>query len=134
MASIGFQNNPQNYRFVRSNEGSLFGVCAGLSQAFGIDLVTMRIIWVIALLWFGCGLLLYLALAITLPRVDQLDHALDSKLLGVCARISTRYAVEVGIVRLGFLALTVISAGFGGVLFYIILHFVIPKNKASAGR
>jgi phage shock protein C len=134
MASVGLQNDPQKYRFVRSNEGSIFGVCTGLSQAFSIDLVTMRIIWIIALLWFGCGLPLYLALAICLPRVDQLDQALNSKLLGVCARISDKYAVEVGLVRLGFLALTVLSAGFGGVLLYIVLHFVIPKIQASAGR
>lgn len=133
MSMIGYQNDPQKYRFVRSEDGILFGVCSGLSRAFGLDIVAMRIIWVVALLWFGSGLFLYLALAISLPRVDQLDHALDSKALGVCARISSRYAVEVGLVRLCFILFTVVSAGMGGVLAYIILHFVVPSTQAQAG-
>lgn len=130
MSTIGLQNDVKNYKFVRSPEGAIFGVCRGLADGLGIDVIALRIIWLVALLCFGTGLLFYMILAVTLPRADQLDRAHDSKLLGVCARISERYNVEVGLVRAGFVFFTLLSAGFGGIFAYVVCYFVIPKNKA----
>ena len=134
MAVVGSQNDPKNYKFVRSPEGVLFGVCRGLADGLGLDVVLLRIIWLVALLWFGTGFLFYVILALTLPRADQLDQANDSKLLGVCARISLRYGVEVGLVRAGFVLFTLLSAVVGGLLIYVVGYFLIPPNKAQAGR
>jgi len=134
MSVIGLQSDVKNYKFVRPTDGVLFGVCKALAQAFGVEITAMRIIWLIALLWFGTGLLFYLILAITLPRVDQLDSALDSKLLGVCARIAERYSVEVGLVRFGFVLFTLLSAVVGGVFVYVVCYLLIPSNEAQAGR
>ncbi len=114
--------------WVRSDKGILFGVCDGIAPIFGLDVVLLRIIWLVALFTFGVGLVLYFILAIALPRVDQLDKAHSRKVLGVCARISKRYDMEVGIVRSGFLALTLVSLGFGGLVLYVILHLIIPKE------
>lgn len=134
MAVIGQQNNPKEYKFVRSPDGVIFGVCRGLGEGLGLDVVLLRAIWLVALLYFGTGLLFYVVLALTLPRADQLDQANDTKLLGVCARISTRYGVEVGLVRAAFVFFTLLSAGIGGLLIYVVGYFLIPKNEAQAGR
>lgn len=53
----GFRKNRQN--------GMVFGVCAGLSDQFGLNLLWTRIGFVgLTLLGFGLPLLLYVAIAI----------------------------------------------------------------------
>lgn len=44
------------------------GVCLGLSDYFGIDVTILRFIWVIAILFYGVGLLPYIILAIIMPN------------------------------------------------------------------
>jgi len=112
-------------RWVRASDGALAGVCKGLAQAFGIETWIMRVIWLIAFLWYGTGAFLYLILFICLPRVDRLDHAHDRKLLGVCARISLRYGVEVGLVRLAAVLFALSTLGLA-TFAYGICYFVIP--------
>ncbi|WP_413568937.1 PspC domain-containing protein [Bdellovibrio sp. HCB117] len=116
----------QNYRWVRASDGALAGVCKGLGTALGIETWIVRVIWLIAILWFGTGILLYLILAVCLPRVDKLDHALDGKLLGVCARIAKRYRIEVGLVRTGFVVMALVTFGVA-ILGYGLCYFLIPK-------
>lgn len=118
-------------RWVRAKDGALAGVCKGLAQAFGIETWIMRVIWLIAFLWYGTGAFLYLILAICLPRVDRLDQAHDRKVLGVCARISLRYGVEVGLVRLAAVLLALTTFGFA-ILAYGICYFVIPTADEQA--
>lgn len=114
-----------NYRWVRASDGALAGVCKGLGQALGIETWILRVIWLVAILWFGTGVLLYLILAICLPRVDRLDHALDGKLLGVCARIARRSQLEVGVVRTGAVLLLLVTFGTG-ILVYGLCYFIVP--------
>ena len=94
MTSSIHASSPTAYRWVRASDGALAGVCKGLAQAFGIETWILRVIWLVGVLWFGTGILLYLILAICLPRVDRLDQALDRKILGVCARIAKRRSEE----------------------------------------
>lgn len=122
-----------DYRWVRSDKGALAGVCKGLGDALGIETWILRVIWLIAVLWFGTGILFYLILAICLPRVDRLDQALDRKLLGVCARIAKRYQIEVGIVRTGFVLFLLVTFG-AAILGYGLCYFLIPKADESASR
>lgn len=122
-----------NYRWVRASDGALAGVCKGLGQSLGIETWILRVIWLIAILWFGTGVLFYLILAICLPRVDKLDHALDRKLLGVCGRISRKYRIEVGLVRTGMVLLALITFGFA-ILIYGLGYFFIPEPELSASR
>ncbi|MCC6384309.1 MAG: PspC domain-containing protein [Bacteroidia bacterium] len=45
----------------------IFGVCSGLADYFGTDPTIVRVIFVILLLFFGTGVLLYLILALIIP-------------------------------------------------------------------
>ena len=53
-------------RLVKGDK-KLFGVCSGLANYFDLDPTIMRIIFIVALLFFGTGLLLYLILALVMP-------------------------------------------------------------------
>lgn len=116
-----------NYRWVRASDGALAGVCKGIGQVLGIETWMIRLAWLIAILWFGTGIILYLILAISLPRADRLDHALDSKLLGVCARIAKRYQLEVGVVRTGFIFFLLFTFG-AAILVYGLAYFLVPEG------
>ncbi|MBV2167746.1 MAG: PspC domain-containing protein [Bdellovibrio sp.] len=129
----GTQNTTINYRWTRASDGALAGVCKGLGDALGIETWILRVIWIISVLWFGTGILFYLILAACLPRVDKLDHALDRKLLGVCARIAKRYRIEVGLVRTGFVLLALITFGVA-ILGYGLCYFLVPKADEPASR
>ena len=46
----------------------LFGVCSGLANYFDLDPTIMRVIFIVAALGLGTGVLLYLVLAIVMPN------------------------------------------------------------------
>ena len=119
-----------DYRWTRAQDGALAGVCKGIAQATGVETWIVRVIWIVAVLWFGTGVLFYLILAICLPRVDKLDHALDGKLLGVCARIAKRYHFEVGVVRVTAVVLAMTTFG-AALLLYILGYFFVPDESAD---
>jgi phage shock protein C len=50
-----------------STDKKLGGVCAGLGDYFDLDVTIIRVIWVLAVLLGGTGLLLYVILWIVLP-------------------------------------------------------------------
>jgi len=122
--------SPQNYRWTRSNVGVLAGVCKGLADALGAEAWIVRVIWLVSILWFGTGILLYLILAACLPRVDKLDQALDRKVLGVCAKIASRYRLEVGLVRVAFVLFSLVTFG-AAILVYGLTYFLIPDDKVA---
>ncbi|MDG0815241.1 PspC domain-containing protein [Bdellovibrio svalbardensis] len=122
------ENSQPKYRWVRASDGALAGVCKGLGQALGIETWMLRVIWIVAILWFGTGVLLYLILAVCLPRVDRLDQALDRKLLGVCARIAKRYQLEVGIVRTAAVLFLLVTFG-AAILVYGLCYFLVPTAE-----
>jgi phage shock protein C len=49
-------------------EKKLFGVCSGLGNYLDIDPTVIRIIFLISVLFFGTGILIYLILAIAMPE------------------------------------------------------------------
>ncbi|GAU78613.1 PspC domain-containing protein [Fusibacter sp. 3D3] len=53
------------------SEGHVSGVCAGLSEYFGMDVSIIRLIWVLAII-FGVGspIIIYIIMAIILPEYD----------------------------------------------------------------
>jgi phage shock protein C len=55
-------------RLQRSVDSKIFGVCGGLGEYFDIDPTIIRIIFLVALVTFGTGLLLYLILALVMPK------------------------------------------------------------------
>ncbi len=48
-----------------------FGVCGGLAEYLALDAALVRVAFVIATLWGGIGLMLYIVLAIILPVDDN---------------------------------------------------------------
>ena len=118
----------------RANDGILAGVCAGVARKLNLDPWLVRIGLLVSVLLFGAGVALYLVLAVSLPKENQLASAHRPRLLGVCARVSESLQIDVGLVR----AITVLI-GLGSMgatlLAYVILHFVVDgRPHISAAR
>ncbi len=47
------------------------GVCSGLGEYFSIDPVIIRLIWIIAVLLFGTGILAYILAWIVIPKKPE---------------------------------------------------------------
>lgn len=62
-------------------EGKISGVCAGLSDYFGLDVTLVRLIFVaFGLLSFSTAFLIYIIMAIVVPENrDQLDDTIAEK-------------------------------------------------------
>ncbi len=54
-------------KLVRKN-GKIAGVCGGIAEFFGIDVTIIRIIWLVAFLCYGTGLLAYLIMLLVMPQ------------------------------------------------------------------
>ena len=52
----------------------------------------------------------------------------DKKIAGVCGGIAEYFDLDPTLVRVGYVLLSLLSAGFPGVLVYIILAIVMPKR------
>lgn len=52
----------------------------------------------------------------------------DKMISGVCGGIAAYLGCDSNLIRLLYLLLTVFSAGFPGVLCYILLSFILPKH------
>lgn len=44
------------------------GVCGGLAEYLGLDSTIIRLIWLVAILCFGSGIVLYFILCLLVPR------------------------------------------------------------------
>lgn len=119
-------------KWVRAKDGAIFGVCKGLAHTLEIPVGLFRLAWLFSVLFLGAGAGIYILLAICLPREDKLAQALDPRLLGVCAKISKRTDLEVGIVRLLALCLGFLSLG-ATVVGYIVLYFILDEDRQPAG-
>ena len=47
------------------------GVCAGVAEFLGIDVTIVRLIWAIAVIFCGTGILLYIIAALVIPRKPE---------------------------------------------------------------
>ncbi len=54
-------------RLKKNQNRMIFGVCGALGAYFHTDPTIIRILFLISILFFGSGLLLYLILAIVIP-------------------------------------------------------------------
>ena len=55
-------------RFARSQNGRIFGVCAGLAEYFGVSVGAMRFVWIVfAILTLGLAFAAYIALTVLMP-------------------------------------------------------------------
>jgi len=59
----------------------------------------------------------------------KLRRSNDQMIAGVCAGIAEYLGVDVTLVRVGYVILSVLSAGFPGTLLYIILWMIMPRKN-----
>lgn len=50
-----------------ASDKKIFGVCGGIARYLEIDSTIIRLLWVIALFFFGSGFLCYLICALIMP-------------------------------------------------------------------
>jgi phage shock protein PspC (stress-responsive transcriptional regulator) len=150
-----------NKRLFRSESSKVIGgVCGGLSNYLGIDVVVVRIIFVVL---FGALFIPYLILWIAVPSSastviggprKRLFRDMDEKVIGgVCSGIAHYFGINVWIPRVlflipllsvvsnwhlfgGFPNLSHIGLGFspGALIVYIILWLVIPEASSTAEK
>ncbi|MEA4975455.1 MAG: PspC domain-containing protein [Paludibacter sp.] len=58
----------------------------------------------------------------------KLRRSKDQMIAGVCAGIAEYMGLDATLVRVGYVLLSILSAGFPGTLLYIILWLVMPKS------
>ncbi len=115
-------------RFTRSQDGVISGVCSGIANQLGMDPGVVRLLWLLSVLVFGTGILLYAFLAVMLPREDRVAEYEKPKFLGVCSRIGANYGHEVALIRMVFVLSFFLSGGLT-FLFYIGLWLFLPENS-----
>ncbi len=63
----------------RNVEGKIiFGVCSGLSEYYDIDVVTLRLIFLVGFLFIGITIIIYLVLALIMPPKDIKKNIAES--------------------------------------------------------
>lgn len=118
-------------KWVRSQNGVIFGVCQGLGERFDLAPWLLRLILIGVVFVFGTGILVYFVLSAALPREDRLQFASDKRILGVCARLAEHFDIDVGLTRAAAIFLGI--ASFGATLVgYVVLYFLIPERPSAA--
>lgn len=51
-----------------TTDKKIFGVCGGIAEYFNIDPTVVRLIWALAVVFAGTGLLAYLLAALVMPE------------------------------------------------------------------
>ena len=57
-------------RLTKSRDKKIWGVCGGIAEYFDMDPTVVRIIWLLAVLCAGTGVLAYLIAALIMPDPD----------------------------------------------------------------
>ncbi len=143
------------------NEKLVGGVCSGLANYLGVDVVVVRIVFLVLFFSFGIGLLPYIILWIAVPSSattvigsprKKLFRDTDDKIIGgVCSGIANYFAINVWIPRILFLLpfLSFVSRwghwdafpdffrftfSPGALIIYIILWLVIPEANTTSEK
>ena len=58
-------NNKKLYK--SKTDKKICGVCGGLAEYLGIDSTVVRLVWILLVLFAGCGLLAYIIAALVMP-------------------------------------------------------------------
>jgi phage shock protein PspC (stress-responsive transcriptional regulator) len=160
------QSSASGYKRLYRDENNkvVGGVCAGLANYFNVDIVVVRIIFIVLFFSFGFGLLPYLIMWVAVPSssVTQLGgtkkklfrDADDKMIAGVCSGIGNYFGINPWIPRALFLLpfLSFISRwghwggmwDFGDVIrftfsptsliVYIILWIVLPEALTTSEK
>lgn len=115
--------------FRDTENGMIAGVAAGLAAYFGIDVVLFRILFVIATMAGGWGLLLYIALWLIVPPAktgsDRLRMRGESVTLGSLKQVVDRADAKGAAKRAGDTVAPILNSFFRIVLKLIGLAFIV---------
>jgi len=130
------------------NHKVIAGVCAGIANYLNVDMVWVRLAFVLLILGIpfthgatSFGVILYILLWIAMPASAILPDTTvkklfrdteDKKVAGVCAGIAKYFGIDVAIIRILFLAL--IFAGGFGLIAYIVLWVSVPEAVTLTER
>jgi len=160
-ASSSYTRTERLYR--DENNKLLGGVCAGLANHFGVDILVVRVLFVLFTLAFGFGIIAYLILWVAVPSTastaigsvrKRLFRDPENKLIGgVCGGLASYFGVNVWIPRILFLIPFLsfvtswhswgvfnfpnfinLSFSPGATILYIILWLIIPEAVTTADR
>lgn len=112
-------------------KGAIAGVAAGVASDLKVDVTLVRIAWVV-LVCLGFGFFLYPMCWLAFPKASDPSLGRRKRILGVCDRISKRWAQPVGLIRL--IAISLLFLSFGTVVIgYVLAHFILhsPTEAAS---
>lgn len=128
-------------RLTRSRtDAKIAGVCAGLADYLGVDVVLVRVAWVILSIFPGAiigGVIAYLAAWLVIPEATEpappptgrrlIRSATDRQIAGVCGGLAEYFGVDATAVRLLWVILSVFGgAVVGGVIAYLVAWLIIP--------
>ena len=65
--------------FRDADDKFLGGVCSGLAHYFGMDVIWMRLLWLVLFFFFGTGILIYILLWILIPQAETTAEKLQMK-------------------------------------------------------
>lgn len=134
-------------RLTRSRtNGTIAGVCAGIADYFEVDVVLVRLVWVLLSIAGAVigGVIMYVAAWLIMPEGDaQPTPAMDRRVLrrsttnrqiaGVCGGIAEYFTVDATAVRLVWVILSIFcGAVIGGVIVYLFAWLIIPNATSSS--
>ena len=137
-------------RLTRSRTNrTIAGVCAGLANYFAVDVVLVRLLFVILSIAGAIigGVIVYVAAWIIMPEGDDQPmtaadkrvlrrSTTDKQIAGVCGGLAEYFAVDSTVVRLLWVVGSIFcGALIGGVIAYLLAWLIIPRGAdASAPR
>jgi phage shock protein PspC (stress-responsive transcriptional regulator) len=129
-------------RLTRSrNNGVIAGVCSGLADYLGVDVVLVRLLWVVLSIFPGAiigGVIVYLAAWLIIPEGSASAEvpnssrltrsATDKKVAGICGGLAEYFGVDATPIRLLWVVLSIFcGAVIGGVIAYLVAWLIIPR-------
>ncbi len=132
-------------RLYRSaTDRKLGGVCGGIGEYFEVDPTIIRVLFFLAMITGGVGLVAYLVAWIVIPlgpegapgsapaavgrRLQR--SARDKKIGGVCAGVAGYLGIDPTIVRVVWLCFVLV--GGVGLFAYLLLWFILPLEDVQA--
>ena len=127
-------------------QGQIAGVCAGLAEYFDIDVVFIRVAWVVLSIVPGAiigGVLAYIAAWLLMPETTEPAAApagrrltrsvTDKKIAGVCGGLAEYFGVDATPIRLLWAILSIFCGAIvGGVIAYVVAWLIIPRSPETA--
>ncbi len=131
------------------HDESLGGVCSGIASFFDIDPVIVRVLFVLLLVIYGSGILMYLILWAVVPKANAEEAEImrlqrqnrnrrlfrdpDNRVIGgVSAGLANYFGLDRVWIRLIFVA-SIFLFGTGFWL-YIVLWIIVPKASSASDK